>query len=244
MLDDKGSSVMHLSNVLAIARTQSKVEDFKQLIVPTVPDNFKVDTNCYCHWLGANDNSVHYRAIIIEIDTPSASPKTLDVIRKARASNPASTIFLIISFATSLSKTKYYLAGADYCIKVAETSSEKKLSVFSDFFSDQPWLPHPDLVLDQDHMCLYGAGRKLEISFVEMKVLEALIDSRILSHDEIASVMGFNTKFYDSRALEKAISRLRSKIKNRYGDNIIQNIRGYGYKLSRGLTSHGQPPSR
>jgi DNA-binding response OmpR family regulator len=86
-------------------------------------------------------------------------------------------------------------------------------------------------------MCLYGNGQKLEISFVEMKVLEALIHSRLLSHDEIASVMGLNTKFYDSRALEKSISRLRSKIKACYGENIIQNIRGYGYKLSRGIIS-------
>ena len=44
-------------------------------------------------------------------------------------------------------------------------------------------------------------------------------------------------------ALEKSISRLRSKIKAHYGENIIQNIRGYGYKLSRGLicASHFHP---
>lgn len=91
-------------------------------------------------------------------------------------------------------------------------------------------------------MCLYGNGKKLEISFVEMKVLEALIQCRLLSHNEIAEVMGLNTKYYDSRALEKSISRLRSKIKAHYGDNIIQNIRGYGYKLSRGVicASHFQ----
>jgi DNA-binding response OmpR family regulator len=86
-------------------------------------------------------------------------------------------------------------------------------------------------------MCIYGGGQKLEISFVEMKVLEALIHKRLLSHDEIASVMGLNTKFYDSRTLEKSISRLRSKIKAQYGENIIQNIRGYGYKLSHGIIS-------
>ncbi len=91
-------------------------------------------------------------------------------------------------------------------------------------------------------MCLYGDGKKLEISFVEMRVLDALIQNRLLSHNEIAGVMGLNTKYYDSRALEKSISRLRSKIKAHYGENIIQNIRGYGYKLSQGLicASHFQ----
>jgi len=234
---------MHFSNVLAIARTQSKSEDFRELIVRTVPNNLKVDTRCYGQLNGPDESHKHYRAVIIEIDTPSASNQTLDIIKKTRTENPGCTIFVVVTFATTLSKTKYYLAGADYCIKVVENSPEKKLILFAAFLSETYWLSNADLILDQDRMCIYGGGKKLEISFVEMKVLEALIHNRLLSHDEIAGVMGLNTRFYDSRALEKAISRLRSKIKSHYGDNIIQNIRGYGYKLSRGLISvnHLQP---
>jgi DNA-binding response OmpR family regulator len=58
-----------------------------------------------------------------------------------------------------------------------------------------------------------------------------------LSHDEIAKAMGLNINFYDPRALEKSISRLRGKIKSTYGTNAIQSIRGHGYRLSRGLIS-------
>ncbi|CRM48701.1 MULTISPECIES: winged helix-turn-helix domain-containing protein [Pseudomonas] len=226
---------MHFSNVLAIARTQSKSEDFRALIVRTVPNDLKVDTRCYGQLIEAHENHAHYRAVIIEIDTPSAINQTLDIIRKTRSDNPACTIFVVVTFASTLSKTKYYLAGADYCVKVVETSPDKKLSLFDAFLSESARLNCCGLMLDQDRMCLYGAGKKLEISFVEMKVLEALIQNRLLSHNEIAEVMGLNTKYYDSRALEKSISRLRSKIKAHYGDNIIQNIRGYGYKLSRGF---------
>lgn len=234
---------MHFSNVLAIARTQSKSQDFRELIVRTVPNNLKVDTLSYGQLIDHRDSHEQYRAVIIEIDTPSASQQTLDIIKKTRTENPDCTIFVIVTFATTLSKTKYYLAGADYCIKVVENSPEKKLSLFAAFLSETYWVSNADLILDQDRMCIYRGGHKLEISFVEMKVLEALIHHRLLSHDEIASVMGFNPKFYDSRALEKAISRLRSKIKAHYGENIIQNIRGYGYKLSHGLisVSHLQP---
>lgn len=234
---------MHFSNVLAIARTPSKSEDFRELIVRTVADNLKVDTRCYGQLTDTQENHGHYRAIIIEIDTPSASNQTLDIIRKTRNENPGCSIFVVVTFASTLSKTKYYLAGADYCVKVVDTSPEQKLSQFDAFLSESARLNHRELVLDQDHMCIYGDGKKLEISFVEMKVLEALIEQRLLSHNEIASVMGLNTKYYDSRALEKSISRLRSKIKAHYGDNIIQNIRGYGYKLSRGLicVNHFQP---
>lgn len=228
---------MHFSNVLAIARTKSKSEDFRELIARTLPDNLKVDTRSYSQLSGPNESHEHYRAVIIEIDTPSASNQTLDIIKKTRTENPGCTIFVVMTFATTLNKAKYYLAGADYCIKVVENSPDKKLILFAAFLSETYWLSNADLILDQDRMCIYGGGKKLEISFVEMKVLEALIHNRLLSHNEIASVMGLNTRFYDSRALEKAISRLRSKIKAHYGDNIIQNIRGYGYKLSRGLIS-------
>lgn len=232
---------MHFSNVLAIARTQSKSEDFRALIVRTVANDLKVDTRCYGQLVEAQQNHGHYRAIIIEVDTPSASNQTLDIIRKTREEHPGSTIFVVVTFASTLSKTKYYLAGADYCVKVVETAPEKKLSLFNAFLSDNAQL-HCGLILDQDRMCIYGDGKKLEISFVEMKVLEALIQNRLLSHNEIAAAMGLNTRHYDSRALEKSISRLRSKIKAHYGENIIQNIRGYGYKLSRSLScaSHVQ----
>ncbi|MGY2288711.1 winged helix-turn-helix domain-containing protein [Pseudomonas sp. SDO528_S397] len=236
---------MHFSNVLAIARTQSKSEDFRELIVRTVPNTLKVDTRSYGQLIGHYDDNRHYRAIIIEIDTPSASHQTLDIIKKTRVENPGGTIFVIVTFATTSSKTKYYLAGADYCLQVVERAPEKKLMLFAAFLSESYWLNNADLLLDQDRMCIYGGGKKLEVSFVEMKVLEALVNNRMLSHDEIASVMGLNTRFYDSRALEKSISRLRSKIKSHYGSNIIQNIRGYGYKLSKGLVcTHDLPPVR
>ncbi|PLR63602.1 MULTISPECIES: winged helix-turn-helix domain-containing protein [Pseudomonas] len=230
---------MHFSNVLAIARTQSKSEDFREFIVRTVTDDLKVDTRYYEQLIDTQESHGDYRAIIIEIDTPSASSQTLDIIRKTRNNNPGCTIFVVVTFASTLSKTKYYLAGADYCIKVVDTPPEKKLSLFDAFLSESARLNQCGLVLDQDRMCIYGDGKKLEISFVEMSVLEALIQRRLLSHNEIAAVMGLNTKYYDSRAMEKSISRLRSKIKAHYGENIIQNIRGYGYKLSRGLICTG-----
>lgn len=234
---------MHFSNVLAIARTHSKSEDFRELLVRTVADNLEVDTRCYGQLIDARESHEDYRAIIIEIDTPSASNQTLEIIRKTRENNPHGTIFVVVTFSSTLSKTKYYLAGADYCIRVLDSSPEKKLNAFDTFLRENARLNRCGLVLDQDRMCLCGDGKKLEISFFEMKVLAALIQRRLLSHNEIAAVMGLNTKYYDSRALEKSISRLRSKIKAYYGDNIIQNIRGYGYKLSRGLirTHHCDP---
>ncbi len=77
---------MHFSNVLAIARTPSKSEDFRALIVRTVADNLKVDTRCYGQLAEHQENHAPYRAVIIEVDTPSASNQTLDIIKKPEKS--------------------------------------------------------------------------------------------------------------------------------------------------------------
>lgn len=227
---------MHFSNVLAIAATQSKSEDLRELIVRSAPTLLKVETRSYCQ---VSSHNIHetYHVAIIEIDTPSATNKTLDIINNISAAHPNCTIFVIVTFSTALSKKKYYIAGADHCIKIVEhpkkTIPNPLTALLSDFYS----LNNRELILDQDRMCISDGRKKMEISFIELKVLEALIQSRLLSHKEIASVMGLNTKFYDSRALEKAISRLRTKIKLYSGGNVIQNIRGYGYKISRGRIS-------
>lgn len=73
---------MHFSNVLAIARTPSKSEDFSELIVRTVPKNLKVDTRSYGQLIGPYASHGHYRAIIIEIDTPLPAPKRWTSLKK------------------------------------------------------------------------------------------------------------------------------------------------------------------
>ena len=116
---------------------------------------------------------------------------------------------------------------------------KENAETLSGIFTSPEWLNNDTLLLDPTRMCLIGNGKKLEVSFAEMKILEAFSQTRslILSHDEIARVMGLNINFYDPRALEKSISRLRGKIKGVYGTNAIQSIRGYGYRLIRGLIS-------
>ncbi|MEG8244070.1 winged helix-turn-helix domain-containing protein [Pseudomonas paracarnis] len=234
---------MHFSNILAIARTRSKARDLSELIAQAASKNLTVNTHSYGQLIDPYESYGYYPATIIEIDIPSASTQVLDIIKKIKSNNPSNTIFLVATFAATLSKTKYYFAGADYCIKVADRSYKKKLSLFSALLIEIHWLSKTDLILDQDRMYIHGGGKKLEVSYVEMKVLESLTHNRLLRYDEVAEIMGLSIQFYDSRALEKSISRLRGKIKSHYGINIIQSVRGYGYKLIRGfyLVKHTQP---
>jgi hypothetical protein len=242
MLKGKETSTTHgqtkETGVLTIGRTRTLAEGFRQLIARHVLNDMPIDTMCYSYLPQTNKHSSSYRAIFVIIDSPHAFLESLAIVENIRTENPTPIISVIMTGRGTYNKMKYYLAGADHCIKFSSVPDEN-VDVLADFFCSPEWQRELSLILDPTRMCLHGPDQKLEISFAEMKVLEALTQTRnhILSHDEIARVMGLNINFYDPRALEKSISRLRGKIKNTYGANAIQSIRGHGYRLSRGLIS-------
>jgi two-component system OmpR family response regulator len=197
-----------------------------------------LDASSYTLSYKKNEYSGSYRAIFIIIDSPQALEESLALVENLRTANLKPIICAVITGRGTPNKMKYYLAGADFCIKL-NTLSDESAELLSDFFSSEEWQRDINLILDPTRICLLGTRKKLDISFAEMKILEAFAhtSNHILSHDEIAGIMGLNSNFYDPRALEKSISRLRGKIKDVYGTNAIQSIRGYGYRLMRGLIS-------
>ncbi|WP_249675106.1 winged helix-turn-helix domain-containing protein [Pseudomonas abieticivorans] len=226
------------TRLLAVGRTCALAEDFKQLIASHAYQNTLIDTLCYKHLEGDTSDIDGYQSIFVEVDRTEAVNESLAVIETLRANNMTPTIYIILSGSGVYNKIKFYLAGADHCLKTS-ASSDRELSELGEWINGPAPAITPCLLLDPTRMRILGAQEKLDISFIEMKVLDALAKSRnlILSHDEIASVMGLNISFYDPRALEKSISRLRGKIKTHFGINALQSVRGYGYRLARGLIS-------
>ncbi|MFC6335261.1 winged helix family transcriptional regulator [Pseudomonas sp. CCM 7891] len=224
--------------VLTLGRTLSVAENFKTLVARHVHADITLDANSYTNSYKNNEHPDLYRAIFIIIDNPQALDESLALVADLRATHINPIICAVITGRGAYNKMKYYLAGADCCIKL-NTLSDESSELLSEFFASEEWQREVNLVLDPTRICLLGTRQKLDISFAEMKILEALsqTSNHILSYDEIAGIMGLNANFYDPRALEKSISRLRGKIKNMYGTNAIQSIRGYGYRLMRGLIS-------
>lgn len=224
--------------ILTVGRTHTLAEGFRELVASNVGKDIAVDAMCYSNSFKRNKNTDSYRAIFIVIDSPQAFVESLTAVENIRVENLASIIFVAITGRGTYNKMKYYFAGADYCIN-CDTLADKKSDVLSEFFNSPEWQKKHNLLLDPTRMCLIGEYKKLDVSFAEMKILEAFSQTKnqILSHDEIARIMGLNINFYDPRALEKSISRLRGKIKGMYGTNAIQSIRGHGYRLIRGLIS-------
>ncbi|MCW8277186.1 winged helix-turn-helix transcriptional regulator [Pseudomonas sp. PCH199] len=226
------------TGILTIGRTPMLAEGFRELVASHVGNDVTVDATCYSNSFNRNQHLEFYRAVFIVIDSPQAFTESVALIEGLRANNMASIIFAAITGSGTYNKMKYYLAGADYCIKVNSTLVDSGEEI-SGILSSPELQVKDSLMLDPTRMCLIADDKKLDVSFAEMKILEAFSQtkSHILSHDEIARIMGLNINFYDPRALEKSISRLRGKIKDMYGTNAIHSIRGYGYRLIRGLIS-------
>lgn len=224
--------------VLILGRTRGVAEHFRTLIAQHVRSDMVLEASAYASSYNFNEQVGSYRAIFLVIDSPQALEDNLALVENLRSDNLKPIICAVITGRGAFNKIKYYLAGADICIKL-NTLSDDGTELLAEFFTSEEWQRDINLTLDPTRICLMDKSRKLDISFAEMKILEAFAQTgnHILSHDEIAGIMGLNTNFYDPRALEKSISRLRGKIKDMYGTNAIQSIRGYGYRLLRGLIS-------
>lgn len=177
-------------------------------------------------------------AVLIEIEAPSKLNESLELIRALRKKNSELVIVANINYSSPHAKTECYRSGADHCICTPNDPSKKE-QLISVLLNSPEWNPPIKLVLDRTCLHLCDGKRKFDLAYQEVKVLEALINAQgnILHHDCIAESMGLNIKLYDSRVLEKSISRLRNKIKINFGINIIHSVRGYGYRLLRRVVS-------
>ena len=221
--------------ILAIGRTWRSAEKLRQLFVPNLTHIYTLD---YTNPLTPDSEAQAHDAVLIDIESPSILNDCLALIKKLRASPTELSIVVAINFRAPQTKIECYLAGADHCINVPNDQDEKA-RLISELLETSEWQPTVKLTLDQTCLHLYNDEFKLDLAYQEMKALDALINAEgnILHHDCMAESMGLNIKLYDSRVLEKSISRLRNKIKKHFGINIIHSVRGYGYRLLRGVVS-------
>ncbi|MCU1753118.1 winged helix-turn-helix domain-containing protein [Pseudomonas sp. 6D_7.1_Bac1] len=221
--------------ILAIGRTWRTSEKLRQLFIPHFTPVYILD---HPTPLELDIDTQTLDAILIEIESPSTLDDSLELIKKLRAAHVKPTIVVAINYRSPHAKIECYLAGADHCINVPNDQDEKT-RLMSTLFTSTDWKPTTTLTLDQTCLHLYNNEHKIDLAYQEMKALDALINAEghILHHDCMAESMGLNIKLYDPRVLEKSISRLRNKVKKNVGINIIHSVRGYGYRLLRGVVS-------
>ncbi|WP_397386247.1 response regulator transcription factor [Paenibacillus sp. VCA1] len=80
------------------------------------------------------------------------------------------------------------------------------------------------------------AGRTAELSQKESLLLEALMDrqSRVVSREQLLDLMWSDGQFIDDNTLNVYITRVRKKLKELGAGDLIETVRGAGYRLNPG----------
>lgn len=215
--------------VLTFLHTEALIDDIQQLTAASQQQL------CACYDLSLQAHALErVEAVFIEVNAPEGLNESLELVKYIRLSNQTACIFIFVTHAKSFSSINCYLAGVDHCLKLPADPNEKKVLLASTVGASHWKVPSP-LTLDKTRLFLSGASSKIEISYTEMTILDALLRApqHVLSQDDIARTLDPNVVFYDPRALEKTISRLRTKIKKSYNLELIFSVRAYGYRLRR-----------
>lgn len=89
---------------------------------------------------------------------------------------------------------------------------------------------HP-ILLDRDDRRVFVHGHEVPLSRVEFDLLELLMERPRQVVDRQTIVVECWDGYCSARALESAVTRLRSKILLAGGPRIAECVRGYGYRL-------------
>lgn len=221
--------------VFKFVQSKTLVDDIKQLITSGVK---YIDASSCSLSLEQTDDFAKVEAVFIEIDSPGSVHESLELVSTIRLTNEHACIFILVTHTKPFSSVNYYLAGADHCIKLP-SAPEEKSKVLSRTFEESHLRTTTQLRLDRTRLLLCSATSKLDISYSEMVIIDALMRApqHVMSQDNIAKTLDPNIVFYDPRALEKTISRLRTKIKKAYALELIISVRAFGYRLRRGTVS-------
>lgn len=94
-------------------------------------------------------------------------------------------------------------------------------------------LGYGDLVADLETHIVERAGRRIELSPLEYKLLLTLLrrPKRVFTRDDLLSMVWGDEKDVTPAAVERYISYLRAKIDDGFASPLLQTVRGVGYTL-------------
>lgn len=94
-------------------------------------------------------------------------------------------------------------------------------------------LKYKDLEVSPSRGTLSGSNKELELAKNEMLIFQHLLNNqnRIVSRDELMTILWNNEEYINDNALTVNISRLRSKLEDFGYPNAIETRKGQGYIL-------------
>ena len=93
---------------------------------------------------------------------------------------------------------------------------------------------YPDIYFEENSGKLFYKNDYLELTKSELKIIQTLINNRsnVVTRNELMDVLWNTDEYILDNSLTVLISRMRSKIKKFYGNEIIQTKKGKGYFIA------------
>jgi two-component system OmpR family response regulator len=177
--------------------------------------------------------TVAYDLILLDLLLPDG--RGLDFLRRRRAAGDATPIIILTALDQISDRIAGLNAGADdYLVKPFDLSElSARVNAVARRYSGNPnpLVVLGDLTIDLAERRVARAGRVVPLTAREWTVLEAFLHrpGALLSKEQLEQRLYSFDVDIESNTIEVHISRLRKKL----GSDIIQTVRGMGYRLGR-----------
>ncbi len=180
--------------------------------------------------------SGHYDVIILDIMLPEMDGLT--VLGKIREKEINTPVLLLTARDTVPDKVRGLYRGADdYMTKpFAFEELLARLYVLTHRRAAKSTgraLKVKDLTLDPVSHKVIKAGKEIELTAMEFRLLELLMQNagRVVSRLDIEELVWDKDYDYDTNIVDVYINYLRKKIDKPFNSRLIKTVRGFGYKI-------------
>ena len=177
--------------------------------------------------------TVHYDLLLLDLMLPDG--RGLDLLKESRSGGASVPVIILTARDKVSERIEGLNAGADdYLVKPFDLSElNARIMAVSRRYTGEP---NPTLHLGSLEVDLVGktvrkGGSRIQLTAREWAIFEALIEARgaTLSKSSLEErLYGFGDEF-ESNTIEVHVSRIRKKL----GHDLIQTVRGLGYRLER-----------
>lgn len=174
-----------------------------------------------------------FDAVILDLGLPRLDG--LSVLRSMREQNIHLPVIILSARDTLHDRIEGLNAGADdYLCKpfqMAELIARLRAQIRRGTGQTSPVITIGELALDTRTSSVYWQGQPLKLTALELKILSYMMHNpgRVISRSELVEHIYRQDFDRDSNTIEVFIRRIRQKV----GHDMIETVRGLGYKLAQ-----------
>lgn len=175
--------------------------------------------------------------VILDLNLPSLDG--FSILQRVRKAQCPSRVMILTAHGEVENRVKGLNAGADDYLAKPFSMDEliARVNVLGrrgGTFTEEDLIQVGDFVMDIPHRRVTRKGEKIELSPREFEVLQILMrePGRIFTRGDICERIWQRDHQYDTRTVEIFIMRLRKKLETPEHANLIQTVRGVGYRMA------------